>query len=118
MGIDALILVRRGGMAVGALHLFLGCNRQVVNEQAPLDHVILGGVAVDAKQSQAAHVHIQAFRSVVEARIQVTVLDVVAAAAVVVAEPAVFARGASDAARSNSQVHLLQRIAEVAFAIQ
>ena len=116
VGADARVGVQRLLMAVGAGHgrrLHLGADRNAVTQNL----VILAAVAIDTLKAQLAHVDVDAGVGIVEALIQIAVLDGVAAAAVEVAAAAVLARRPAHAARRGDEVNPFGRVARGAFAI-
>ena len=117
MGVDALILVQVGRVAVRAGNLILGRIHRDRNHLAA-NVVIDSLVAVGALEVEAAHMDVLVFLGEVETLIQVAVLDAVAAAAVEVTFAAVFTRGAAHALRSGDEVYFLNRVAIVALGIE
>ena len=58
MGIDALVLVLDGVVAVCAGHLFFGINGVVVGNHTAFDLMVGGLVTVCALEIETAHVHV------------------------------------------------------------
>src|SRR5512145_2972883 len=83
MCVDALIFMLLVDMALFTGDLFLGIDRVVVRDHAPLDLVVIRPMAVGPLHVQLASlVRVVVLRAEVEALILVAVLDAVPAAAV------------------------------------
>ena len=115
VGVDAVILVRRLAVAVGAGGLILLVEADRDRPAANL--MILGDVTIGAQHVLAAHVHVEVLGRVDQVLIEVAVLDGVAAAAGEVARATVLARRPGDALRHVGQIDALRRQPGVALQV-
>lgn len=117
MGVDALILVQVGCVAVGTGSLVLGRVDRDGNHLAA-NVVVYRLMAVGALEIEAAHMDVLAFLGEQEALVEVPVLDAVAATAVEVALAAVVTGGAAHALCGGDEVHFLYRVAVVTLGVE
>ena len=103
MCIDTIITVQLGVMAVrtGDLVLIVQADRG----GTATDDMIFGLVTIHALEVVAPHVDIHLFRRVIQAFIQVTVFDRIAATAAEVATTAIFTGGNANTLGCGQQVH-------------